>query len=94
MQLSMDPDGDVILFGGCQLYLCLSDTWTWDGTVWTEQHPAERQSIATVVPRHGLGHRPWAGRAVRRGRRLEGYYGFTDTWVWDGSTWTCVDGCS
>ena len=30
--------GTVVLFGGANFHLF--DTWTWNGTTWTEQHPA------------------------------------------------------
>jgi hypothetical protein len=30
----------VLLFGGANLTTSFGDTWTWDGTNWTELHPA------------------------------------------------------
>jgi hypothetical protein len=83
-QLSMDPSGNVVLFGGCQLYTCLSDTWTWDGTAWTEQHPATIPS-----PRGNFG---LAYDTVREQTVLFGgcglYACLSDTWTWDGADWT------
>src|ERR1700719_986653 len=32
--------GTVVLFGGGGANSSLSDTWTWDGATWTQQHPA------------------------------------------------------
>ena len=32
----------VLLFGGSGAHGALDDTWTWDGTTWTEQQPAAR----------------------------------------------------
>jgi hypothetical protein len=39
-------EGDVVLFGGfdSQQWGVRNDTWTWDGTTWTEQHPATSPS--------------------------------------------------
>jgi hypothetical protein len=37
--------GEVVLFGGAGEGV-LNDTWIWDGTTWTEQHPS------TVPPAH------------------------------------------
>src|SRR5881628_2028 len=31
--------GRVVLFGGYEFGSFVADTWTWDGTAWTEQHP-------------------------------------------------------
>jgi hypothetical protein len=35
--------GTVVLFGGDNRHGVLGDTWTWDGTTWTRQHPAARR---------------------------------------------------
>ncbi len=78
--------GTVVLFGGIHndQFQLLADTWTWDGTTWTRQHPAahpQQRAYAamaydaaggTVVLFGGLGH-----AAI-----------FGDTWTWDGTTWT------
>ena len=32
--------GTVVLFGGTNRHGLLGDTWTWNGTTWTEQTPA------------------------------------------------------
>ena len=61
----------------------LDDTWAWDGTDWTQRHPAHAPSAA-VRAWDGLRRRPRPGRAVRRSR--PGYLG--DTWTWDGTDWT------
>src|SRR5262245_9504550 len=46
MGLAPDPLGRVVLFGGLTVntngrLVRLGDTWTWDGSAWTEQHPAD-----------------------------------------------------
>ncbi len=33
-------DGSIVLFGGQSRTRSLNDTWTWDGSRWTQQHPA------------------------------------------------------
>ncbi len=33
-------DGTVVMFGGQGKSASLGDTWTWDGSSWTQQHPA------------------------------------------------------
>jgi hypothetical protein len=32
--------GTAVLFGGALFTGYLGDTWTWNGTTWTEEHPA------------------------------------------------------
>ncbi|HEX7837549.1 MAG TPA: kelch repeat-containing protein [Kofleriaceae bacterium] len=76
----------VVLFGGRSGSTVLGDTWEWDGTQWvnltanTEFGPAAR-----------FGHTLTYDTALRS-IVLFGGYGETaslsDTWVWDGNTWT------
>ena len=33
-------DGTVVLFGGQGRSGSLGDTWTWDGSAWTQAHPS------------------------------------------------------
>ena len=80
----------VVMFGGATGYggTELSDTWTWDGSSWTEQHPAvnpgARQDATMafdaahneVVLYGGSEYRPPAGSGL-----------VNDTWAWDGSNW-------
>jgi hypothetical protein len=60
----------------------LGDTWTWDGTDWTEVTPAVSPSA-----------RSWAAMAgTEDGVVLFGGQGLRgDTWVWDGTSWTQRD---
>ena len=61
----------------------LGDTWTWDGTDWTQRTPAHSPS-----PRYCLG---MAYDAARGQVVLFGGYGggdLGDTWTWDGTDWT------
>ena len=78
--------GDVVLFGGHASGTCCNqaDTWTWDGTTWTQQHPA------TSPPGRGLIGMTYdadhSGVVVFGGRSHT--HDFDDTWTWDGTTWT------
>ena len=80
--------GEVLLFGGCreQKGLSLGDTWTWDGTTWTQHHPATSPSarVRTV-----MAYDANRGEVVLFGGAT-GLFGSNlgDTWTWDGLTWT------
>jgi hypothetical protein len=76
---------EIVLFGGAggwdpPLDLRLDDTWTWDGTAWTEEHPeAHPASI-------GFGMSYFA--ATRQVVLFGDDGGDGDaTWAWDGTTW-------
>ncbi len=79
----------VVLFGGFRAGGSvgeLDDTWTWDGTTWTKQHPAQSPpplagaSIAYDAAMH---------QVVLFGGGPSGpFRNLDDTWTWDGTTWT------
>src|SRR5262249_46353634 len=72
-------NGKVVLFGGYDaIGQVLSDTWTWDGTRWTEQFPATSPDPAYYANAVALD-----GKIVLLGG-FRGNY----TWTWDGSNWT------
>ena len=80
----------VVVFGGlnCDNPECtaVNDTWTWDGTTWTEQHPAlsppARYSQAMA---YDAKHQ----QVVLFSGCLESCPAMApDTWTWDGSNWT------
>ncbi len=80
---------EVLLFGGSPTQGhdegALGDTWTWDGSTWTERAPP------TSPPgRYGMGMAYDA--ALREVVLFGGSYSypdyFGDTWTWDGTTWT------
>src|ERR1700690_1136285 len=66
--------GTVVLFGGLGGKRYLGDTWTWDGTTWTQQHPAAhpvprelRSDDLRRGDRHrGAVRRPWRQTLSRR----------------------------
>jgi trimeric autotransporter adhesin len=71
-----------VLFGGFDGTSYLADTWTWDGTTWTQQTPA-----TSPPARAGATMEYYDGQVVLFG----GYNGstyFNDTWTWNGTTWT------
>jgi len=72
----------VVLFGGRSASGPLADTWTWDGTDWTELSPAHHPPARTFA------------RAAEAAGAVLVFGGFTrsgelnDTWSWDGTDWT------
>jgi hypothetical protein len=92
--MAYDPAvGDVILYGGLvigsQGLNTLSDTWSWDGSGWTELHPAvSPPGLSGAL----LAYDPSTQRLVLTGgdtARPGGPLEETDgTWTWDGTTWT------
>jgi hypothetical protein len=87
--MANDINGNVVLFGGhdpnmgcCSAY---GDTWTWDGSNWTEQHPANAPSERSCV---GMAYDAARGKVVLFGGFAPLGGGFADTWTWDGTTWT------
>jgi hypothetical protein len=85
MGMAYDPArGQVVLFGGYTGSDYLGDTWTWDGTEWTQRYPAHAPS-----PRVGMGmtYDAASGQVVLFGGVYLGDY-LGDTWTWDGTDWT------
>jgi hypothetical protein len=77
----------VVLFGGINTSSqILGDTWTWNGTTWTQQAPA-----ASPPARYGasMAYDAATGTAVLfGGDNQKGCAQLGDTWSWDGTTWT------
>ena len=82
----------VVLFGGTGWvtgYLLgdLSDTWTWNGTSWIQQHP-----MVSPPPRHGfsMAYDGATGDVVLfggdSGTRVPAL--LNDTWSWNGTNWS------
>jgi hypothetical protein len=71
-------DGKVVLFGGSGRY-ALNDTWIWDGTYWTQQHPVHS-------PPKPYGQQLAYDSATGLIVLYETY--LRRTWTWDGTDWT------
>jgi hypothetical protein len=90
--MAYDPaTGTMLLFGGqSNRYPCyLGDTWSWNGTTWTELSPSASPPARSYAP--------MAYDAATRtvllfggeGMSSQGEYGgLSDTWSWNGTTWT------
>jgi hypothetical protein len=81
--------GTIVLFGGASPAspnLNLSDeTWTWDGSGWTQQVPARRPAARAS---HGAAYDPMRKRVVIFGGGAYGFPSLSDSWEWDGTDWT------
>lgn len=83
-QMSYNPiKQNVVLFGGNGGGQILSDTWTWDGTDWTEHVTAN-----TPPARFGYGLSYDGAHIILFGGDGVGNVQLRDTWFWDGSNWT------
>jgi hypothetical protein len=78
---------ELVMFGGddSNTGTSLGDTWTWDGSNWTQQHP-------TPAPSARIGaSMAWDGRelVLFGGTSRMGSFGgeFHDTWIWTGAGW-------
>jgi hypothetical protein len=73
--------GTVVLFGGADhFHRALGDTWTWDGSTWTKQHPA-----TSPDPRDGasMAYHAATGTVVLFGGVYSDGTGvYDDTWTW------------
>jgi hypothetical protein len=89
-QMAYDAaNGTVVLYGGNvggSGGTDLGDTWTWDGTTWTRQHPAASPptlSYAAMAYDAGTGTVVLFGGEAGLDAQL-----VNDTWTWNGTTWT------
>jgi hypothetical protein len=77
----------IVLFGGnaSETQNSLSDTWTWDGTDWTEQHPA---TVPTARSYATMSFDQDSASAIMFGGCAPCFGSPNDeTWAWDGSDW-------
>jgi hypothetical protein len=94
--MTFDPArGVAVLFGGEDLFpssgttVYFNDTWTWNGTAWTQRAPANSPS-----PRSG---HTLAWDSSRQAVLLFGGFSPTnpsapnETWEWNGSNWTLLN---
>jgi hypothetical protein len=79
----------VVLFGGYDSTgKFLNDTWTWNGTTWTQQFPPTSPPPRQFnVP--GMAYHALTRKVVLFGG-LQGRHALGDTWTWDGisKSWT------
>lgn len=92
--MAYDPiRGETVLFGGAVSmggggFVLSSETWTWDGTNWTQRFPAPSPPARFET------------RMAWDGTRLILFGGsgtaslLQDTWAWDGSNWTLLNPAS
>jgi hypothetical protein len=76
---------DVVLFGGVNDW---GNTWVWDGTTWTQAHPA-----VSPAGRYGAAaaYDPETKMVMLFGGRTEPGTPVHDTWGWNGTTWDALD---
>ncbi len=75
----------VVLFSDTNHHGVPGGTWTWDGTTWTQQHPA-----ASPSPRNGSAMAYDAATStvvLYGGINYRGSGVFNGTFTWDGTTW-------
>jgi hypothetical protein len=93
--MAYDPAmSQLVLFGGYKLGNELNDTWTWDGTTWSQVDDVGFPGCTTSCPASPSGrdsasmaYDPSSGQLVLfGGEDASGNLG--DTWTWNGATWT------
>ncbi len=77
----------IVLFGGYGTDGVRDDTWEWDGVRWIEVTPA---AAPPARSNHAMAYDAARGRVVLFGGSLPDSDAapFSDTWEWDGTTWT------
>jgi len=77
--------GESMLFGGLLASGAVDgDTWTWDGSSWTQRFPATSPPARL---QHGMAYVAARQEVVLFGGQVNGNAS-GDTWTWDGTTWT------
>lgn len=85
--------GKIVLFGGgtTDARSYLGDTWTWDGTNWTQQTPAQSpppEQSATLADDLSTNQLVLFGGENMSIPNPTFDYGYSnETWVWTGNTW-------
>ncbi|MGI8552554.1 MAG: Kelch repeat-containing protein [Dehalococcoidia bacterium] len=79
----------LVLFGGyvCNGATCaaVNDTWTWDGTNWTQQIPAGSPPARNAA---SMAYDAATSTVVLFGGCCGSAGNFADTWTWNGATWS------
>ena len=78
---------EVVLFGGENVDggTTFNDTWTWDGSAWTEQQPADAPPPLVDAR---MGYDPKLEQIVLFGGIDDQNTLKNETWIWDGGNWT------
>lgn len=69
------------------------DTWEWDGTSWTRVHAGDASGVSAPLPRTSpaMAFDESIGAVVLFGGFSRGAFP-SDTWMWDGTSWTRAQG--
>jgi hypothetical protein len=87
--MAYDPGtGTVVMYGGDDGGTTLSDTWSWDGSVWLKLHPGSSPPPLTQAM---LAYDPQSRRLVLSGgSSVVGGEPQSGTWTWDGASWSAA----
>jgi len=83
---------EVVVFGGSQPGGSdWDDTWTWDGTTWTQKFPTTSPPGRQF---HAMAYDAARGQVVifGGGSIIDLFAPKNDTWLWAGTNWTQVPG--
>jgi hypothetical protein len=75
----------IVLFGGQLIGTAasaLTDTWTWDGSDWTQQNPAQTPPAVVIT---SLAYDPLTHSVLAT---FDDTSAKTETWQWNGTTWS------
>jgi fibronectin type III domain protein/galactose oxidase-like protein len=87
--MAFDPaTGQLVLFGGASTGTTFNETWTWDGSTWSQRSPTTSPPPARVLA--SMAFDPATGQLVLFGGGDSNNGYLNDTWTWNGSTWTQV----
>ena len=78
--------GTTILFGGADARTTFGDTWSWNGTAWTQLSPATSPPARDLA---SMAYDASLGKIVLFGG-FDGTTDLNDTWTWNGTTWASV----
>jgi len=73
--------GDVVMFGGVERFTgTYGGTWTWNGSAWTQQHPAVSPPSRADA---AMAYDAATGDVVLFGGHGDGSHtACSDTWIW------------